>query len=87
MQLHAQPESLLEHVALLMAALSNILPNRHTPVLCCAVLCCAVLCCAVLCCAVLCCAVLWLSEAVPNYQQSTQKSRLGCHDKHMFPPL
>jgi len=82
MQLHAQPESLLEHVAILMAALSNILPNRHTPVLCCAVLCCAVLCCAVLC-----CAVLWLSEAVPNYQQSTQKSRLGCHDKHMFPPL
>jgi len=69
-------------------------------VLCCAVLCCAVLCCAVLCCAVLCCACcavlccavavseqrLYL-EAVPNYQQSTQKSRLGCHDKHMFPPL
>ena len=48
----------IEHVAILTAAHSNILPNRHSPVLRCAVLCCAVLCCAVLCCAVLCCAVL-----------------------------
>ena len=86
----------IEHVAILTAAHSNILPNRHSPVLCCAVLCCAVLCRAIsgscklrqppsICCAVAVSEQQLCFEAPPKHQQSAQKSQLGCQEKAQFP--